>query len=231
MKLYFLSIFPQSFSEILQTSILGRALKTGLFSYEIVNIRDFASDTHRSVDDSPYGGGAGMVMRADILEKALLFCFEKEGIDKGSYNRDEYNVVITSASGRPYIQADAQSFSTYKALFVVCGHYEGIDQRFIDMFADSVLRIGDYVLTGGELAALVIADSIIRLIPGALGSDESIGEESFSLKDENGLLLEYPHYTRPAVFNGKSVPDVLLSGNHAAIKAWRLAKSQELRKA
>jgi len=229
MKIYFLSLFPELICSAMNSSILGRALKSGLFCFDCVNIRDFATDTHRSVDDHPYGGGAGMVMRADILEKAMLSCFDKEGISKDNYNREECNVIVTSASGVAYKQEFAQKYSTFKVMFVVCGHYEGIDQRFIDEYADVEIRIGDYVLTGGEVPAIVITDSIIRLLPGVLGSDHSVAEESFSFADEEGLLLEYPQYTRPALFCNSVVPDVLTSGNHAAVRAWRLLKARELR--
>jgi tRNA (guanine37-N1)-methyltransferase len=200
-----------------------------MFEYCSINIRDFALDSHKSVDDHPYGGGAGMVLKPDILERALLYAFSLEGIETSTYNRDDYSVLITSASGEMYTQSHAQKLSHYKALFIVCGHYEGIDQRFIDVYADLELRVGNYVLTGGELASLIISDSIIRLLPDALGSPESIIEESFSFSDQNGVLLEYPHYTRPQFFHELPVPDVLQSGNHARIKEWRLAKSQELR--
>ena len=229
MKFYFLSIFPELFDAVLKSSILGRALNSSYYDFDVINIRDFAVDKHRSVDDHPYGGGAGMVMRADVLELALLAAFKTERIQPFNYNREEYCVIVTSASGESYTQEMATRFARYKAIFIVCGHYEGIDQRFIDLYADIVLRIGDYVLTGGELPALVVADSVVRLLPGVLGSEESVIEESFSFADEEGLLLEYPHYTRPAMFHEIPVPDILTSGNHAAIGEWRLAKSRELR--
>lgn len=229
MKFYFLSIFPELFHSILESSVIGRALKKDVFSYEVINIRDYSEDKHKHVDDHPYGGGAGMVMRADVLEKALLACFEKEGIAATSYDKSLYRTIVTSASGNVFSQSTAKSLASYKTIFVICGHYEGIDQRFIDVYADDELRIGDYVLTGGELPALVIADAVIRLLPGALGSDQSIHEESFTLSDDVGLLLEYPHYTRPSIFHDSKVPEVLLSGNHADITSWRLQKSQELR--
>lgn len=229
MKIYFLSLFPELINSVLESSVLGRALRNGVFSYEVANIRDYALDAHKSVDDRPYGGGPGMVMRADILEKCLLACFASEKIHPDLYDRNQYNVVITTASGDPYTQAIASSYTPYKALFIVCGHYEGIDQRFIDIYADREFRIGEYVLTGGELPALVMADSIIRLLPDALGSTESVTEESFSFSDDEGLLLEYPHYTRPSQFQTLSVPDVLTSGNHAEISSWRLQQAQQMR--
>jgi tRNA (guanine37-N1)-methyltransferase len=229
MKFYFLTIFPELFVPVLSSSVIGRAQKSGVYSYEAVDIRSFSDDKHRHVDDHPYGGGPGMVMRADVLEKALLYCFDQEQISLQSYDRTQYCTIVTSASGNSFTQHKASELSRYTALFIVCGHYEGIDQRFIDKYSDIELRIGDYVVTGGELPALVISDAIIRLLPQALGSEESVLEESFSLRDEHGLLPEYPHYTRPAVFNEIAVPEVLTSGNHADIKEWRLAKSQELR--
>jgi tRNA (guanine37-N1)-methyltransferase len=229
MKFYFLSIFPELFDSVLQSSVIGRALKRDVFSYETINIRDYSDDKHKHIDDHPYGGGAGMVMRADVLEKALLACFNKEGIVAGNYDKHLYRTIVTSASGKAFKQSVAKDLTKYTALFVVCGHYEGIDQRFIDMYADDELRIGDYVLTGGELPALVMADAVVRLLPGALGSETSTEEESFTLRDEVGLLPEYPQYTRPSVFHDLQVPEVLVSGNHADITAWRLQKSQELR--
>jgi tRNA (guanine37-N1)-methyltransferase len=169
-----------------------------------------------------------MVMRADILEKALLHAFSLASLESTSYDRSRHHVVTLSAAGTLFTQSRAVSFTKLESIFFVCGHYEGIDQRFIDHYSDSEISIGEYVLTGGELPAAVIADSVVRLLPNALGDSSSSEQESFSLKDERGVLLEYPHYTRPAVFNGVPVPDVLLSGNHKAITDWRFAQSREI---
>lgn len=210
----------------MKSSILGRAFDKHVFSYSVVNPRDFATDTHKSVDDHPYGGGAGMVMRADILEKALLHSFKMAEISPEFYDRSKHLVVVMSAAGELYTQKRAQEFTTVETIFLICGHYEGIDERFIEMYCDVQLSIGAYVLTGGEVPALAVADSVIRLLPGALGDARSFEEESYSLMHDEELLVEYPHYTRPSVFNDVSVPEILMSGNHAAIAAWRLEQAR-----
>jgi tRNA (guanine37-N1)-methyltransferase len=224
MDFHFITLFPEVIENVLGHSILKRAVSSNVYRYTITNPRDFATDKHKSVDDRPYGGGPGMVMRADILEKALLDVFEKNSISR-EYSRDEIKVMVMSASGELYSQNKASAYSALKTIILISGHYEGIDQRFIDQYADEEISIGQYVLTGGELPSLVIADSIIRLLPGALGSDESLEDESF--KDGSSLFLDYPHFTRPDEFNGVSVPTVLVGGNHAQIKEWRMAQSKE----
>jgi tRNA (guanine37-N1)-methyltransferase len=227
MHIVFISLFPEIFTPYLQTSILGRALEKGLFSFSTVNPRDFATDKHKSVDDRPFGGGAGMVMRADILEKALLTAFERQRLDIKNYDRLHHQVLVMSAGGEVFTQRKARNYANLDTLFFICGHYEGIDQRFIHQYADGELSIGQYVLTGGELPALAITDSIVRLIPGAVGDELSTEEESYSLESNDKLLVEYPHYTRPAVFNGMAVPEVLVNGNHAEIRKWRLQQAKE----
>lgn len=207
MKISVITLFPEVFNPILNSSILKRAQKKGKISFELINLRDFGEGKHQIVDGRPYGGGPGMLFRADILSKAL----PKNG-----------HVVLTSASGKPYKQIKAKEFSKLDHLIIICGHYEGVDQRFIDKYADEEISIGDYVLTGGEIPAMVIIDSITRLIPGVLEKPEAIINESFT---EN--LLEGPQYTRPEVFEGKKVPKVLLSGNHAEIAKWRKEKAVE----
>lgn len=192
---------------------MGRAQKKGLVEFELVNLRDFGKGKHQVVDDRPYGGGAGMVLRADILAKALK---------KGKGGRGKGKVILTSASGKPYNQAKARGFSKLDHLIIVCGHYEGVDQRFIDKYVDEEISIGDYVLTGGEVPAMVIADSVIRLIPGVLEKEEATINESYT---EN--LLEGPQYTRPEQFEGQKVPGVLLSGNHGEVEKWRKQKALE----
>lgn len=210
MKFSIITLFPEVFEPILNSSILKRAQKKGLLEFELVNLRDFGEGRHKVVDDRPYGGSPGMILKADILSKAL------SSVKK--YDK----VILTSASGKPYKQKLVQRFSKLDHMVIVCGHYEGIDQRFIDKYVDEEISIGDYVLTGGEVPAMVIVDSVTRLIPGVLEKPEATAQESFS----EGLL-EYPHYTRPQDFEGKKVPEVLLSGNHQEIAKWRSQKSLE----
>ncbi|OGE32950.1 tRNA (guanosine(37)-N1)-methyltransferase TrmD, partial [Candidatus Daviesbacteria bacterium RIFCSPHIGHO2_02_FULL_41_10] len=182
-----------------------------------INLRDFGEGRHQVVDDRPYGGGAGMVLKADILAKAL-----KSITSKLRTTNYELRTILMSASGNPYKQKKAMEFSKLDHLIIVCGHYEGVDQRFIDKYVNEEISIGDYVLTGGEVPAMVIVDSITRLIPRVLKKPEATINESFSTN-----LLEHPQYTRPEKFEGKKVPDVLLSGNHAAVDKWRNQKSLE----
>jgi tRNA (guanine37-N1)-methyltransferase len=212
-QIVIVSLFPEIFTPIFNSSIIGRAQKKGLVTFSYINIREFGLGPHQVVDDKPYGGGVGMVFRADVLAKAL------DSVQKV----DNSKTILMSASGRSYLQKKAQDFSRLDQLIIVCGHYEGVDQRFIDHYIDEEITIGDYVLTGGEIPAMVVADSIIRLIPGVLEKPEATVDESFT--DES--LLEYPHYTRPEEFNGQKVPDVLLSGNHQKIKDWRTKKAHE----
>lgn len=211
MKISILTLFPEMFFPILSASILGRAAKKGIVKYEIVNIRDFGEGVHKTVDDRPYGGGAGMVLRADILTKALQ-----------SVKTKDSKVVLLSASGDVFKQKTAQVLSEGYHLILVCGHYEGVDQRFIEDYVDKEISIGDYVLTGGELPAMVVIDAVVRLIPKVLEKEEATQNESF----QDGLL-EYPQYTRPENFEGEKVPPVLLSGNHKEIEKWRREKSLE----
>ena len=209
MKITFLTLFPEIFNPILSSSILGRAQNKGLVEYEVINIRDFGIGNHQVVDDTPYGGGVGMVLKPDVLAAAVK-----------SVKTDSSLVILTSASGTPYTQKRAREYSQIKHLIIVCGHYEGVDQRFIDNYVDEEISIGDYVLTGGELPAMVIADSITRLIKGVLEKEEATQQESY----ENGLL-EHPHYTRPAEFEGQTVPAVLISGDHKKIAEWKKQES------
>lgn len=209
MKITFITLFPEIFPAFLNFSILKRAQKKGLVEFEVVNLRQFGEGTHKIVDDRPYGGGAGMILKPDILAKAIksLASHLKGGRKK---------VILTSASGQPFKQETAKRLSRVEHLVLVCGHYEGVDQRFIDKYIDEEISIGDYILTGGELPALAIADSITRLLPGVLEKEEATIDESFETS-----LLEYPHYTRPEVFEGIKVPKVLISGNHNEIKKWK----------
>jgi tRNA (guanine37-N1)-methyltransferase len=206
-----LTLFPAMFPGSLGQSLAGRAMETGIWSLDVTNIRDFAGDRHRTVDDTPFGGGAGMVMRPDIVDAAVASV------------TDDRPVVCLTPRGRRLTQADAQRFAAGPGVILLCGRYEGIDQRVIDARAMDEISIGDYVLSGGELAALVVLDSIVRLLPGVMGAAESAEDESFSAG-----LLEYPHYTRPAEWQGRRVPDVLLSGHHGAVAAWRQAESKRI---
>jgi tRNA (guanine37-N1)-methyltransferase len=206
-----LTLFPAMFPGPLGHSLAGRALETGVWALDVTNIRDFANDRHRTVDDTPFGGGAGMVLRADVTDAAV-----------GSVV-DERPVICLTPRGQPFTQADARHLASGPGVVLLCGRYEGIDQRVIDARDMQEFSIGDYVLSGGELAAMVLLDSIVRLLPGVMGAADSAREESFT-----GGLLEYPHYTRPAEWQGRRVPDVLLSGDHGAVAAWRQAESEKI---
>lgn len=209
MKITFLTLFPQFFPPVLNSSILGRAQSKGLVEFEMIDIRQFGVGPHQIVDDTPYGGGVGMVLKPEVLAEAIK-----------TVKRDNSKVILTAASGTPYSQAKAKEYSQNEHLIIVCGHYEGVDQRFIDHYVDEEISIGDYVLTGGEIPAMVIADSVTRLIKGVLEKEEATQKESF----ENNLL-EHPHYTRPALFEGEGVPAVLTSGDHKKIEEWRYDQS------
>ncbi len=204
MRFDVLTLFPEMFKPI-KTSIIGRAIEANKIELNLVNIRDFSKDKHKKVDDTPYGGGAGMVIKPDVVYDAY----------KSLENKDRNPVIYLSPQGSALNQKKVKELSKYNHLILLCGHYEGIDQRVIDEIVDEEISIGDYVLTGGEIPAMVLIDSVSRYIDGVL-KDESIKEESFS----NGLL-EYPQYTRPEVFLGRKVPEVLLSGHHENIQKWR----------
>jgi tRNA (guanine37-N1)-methyltransferase len=205
------TLFPEMFSGPLQQSILGRAISDGRFEVRFVNPRDFTSDRHRTVDDYPYGGGPGMVMKPEPLFLAVE-----------SVTSPSSEVILMSPAGRVFDQALASELAQKQHLVLICGHYEGIDARVSEHLATMELSIGDYVLTGGEVAAMVVIDAVARLLPGVLGHAESAGDESHSAG-----LLEYPQYTRPSDFRGWDVPEVLLSGNHAEIARWRRRQSLE----
>jgi len=207
MKFDVLTLFPEMFLSPLQASILGKAVEKGLIETQIINIRDFAFDKHQVVDDTPYGGGQGMVMKVEPIARAV------ESLK--SENPSAWTIYLTP-QGTPFNQEKARSLSGKAHLILVCGRYEGVDERVRELFIDEEVSIGDYVLTGGELAAMVVMDSVSRLLPGVLGSEQSAEDDSFS-----NFLLEYPQYTRPFDFRGHCVPDVLLSGNHSEISFWR----------
>ena len=213
MKVKILTIFPEIFPGFLGCSLTGKALDKGLWKLETVNIRDYAFDKHGSVDDTPCGGGAGMIMRPDVLDAAL-----KANYDKG-------RLIYMSPRGEPLTQAKVHELSLEEEITVVCGRFEGIDERVLEARNIEEISIGDYILTGGEQAAMIMLDAVVRLIPGVLGNAESTADESF----ENGLL-EHPQYTRPIVWDGREVPEVLLSGHHQNIADWRHEKAMELTK-
>ena len=204
-----LTLFPTMFPGPLGQSLAGRALENGIWSLDARDIRAHATDRHRTVDDTPFGGGAGMVMRADVVDAAI------DGVADGR------PLLYVTPRGRRLAQEDAQRLAEGPGVIVLCGRYEGIDQRVIEARGADEISVGDYVLSGGELAAMVILDACVRLLPGTMGAAASATEESFA----NGLL-EYPHYTKPADWQGRAVPPVLLSGNHAAIAAWRAGQSE-----
>ncbi|MDD5147265.1 MAG: tRNA (guanosine(37)-N1)-methyltransferase TrmD [Candidatus Daviesbacteria bacterium] len=223
MKISIVTLFPEVFNPILDSSILKRAQKKGLVEFELVNLRDFGGGRHKVVDDRPYSGGAGMVLKPDVLTRALKSILLRiKNLKLVPSEVEGLKIILMSASGYPYKQKKALEFSKINHLIVICGHYEGVDQRFIDKYVDEEISIGDYVLTGGEIPAMVIVDSITRLIPGVLEKPEATVNESFS----EGLL-EHPQYTRPEEFEESKVPKVLLSGNHAEIAKWREQKSLE----
>jgi len=221
-----LTLFPVYFESPLSQSILNRAIKDGLIKVNIFNLRDFAPPPQRTVDDKPYGGGPGMVLKVDVLVKAL------ESISKEAGEKPY--VILLDPKGKLYNQKIAERLSKKERILLVCGHYEGVDERFAENWADELISVGDYVLTGGEPAALILADSIARLKTGVLGNIESKELESFSkIETKAGKqvrILDFPVYTRPQIFRAKKVPNVLLSGNHEKIGNWRIQKARELTK-
>lgn len=218
MRFHIMTLFPEIFNSYMNESIMKRAVEKGIIEVNIYNIRDFSTNKHKKVDDYPFGGGAGMVMTPQPIHDTY-----KHIIDK--FDIKDPRVVYLTPKGKVHNQNIASEMSTFEDVILLCGHYEGIDQRIIDSIVTDEISIGDYVLTGGELPALILIDSISRLIPGVLSQNESFEEESF--KDD---LLEYPHYTRPREFMGMEVPEVLLSGNHKKIDEWRHEKSIEITK-
>jgi tRNA (guanine37-N1)-methyltransferase len=209
-----LTLYPEMFPGALGLSLAGKALERGDWALEAVQIRDFASDRHRTIDDTPAGGGAGMVMRADILAKA---------IDAVAPPDDTRPKLLMSPRGRPLTQQRVRALAAGPGAMILCGRFEGVDQRIIEARGLEEVSIGDYILSGGEPAALVLLDAVVRLLPGVMGNAASGTEESF----ENGLL-EHPHYTRPQDFEGRPIPEVLISGNHARIAAWRRGEAERL---
>ena len=216
MKITVITLFPKMVSAFFEESIVKRAVEKKLVEIEIVNLRDFATDSYGSVDDRPYGGGAGMVLKVDVLHQAI-----KKAKGKKSW------VVLTSARGKVFNQDRAKKFSKLSHLVIIAGHYEGADERVLD-YVDEEVSIGDFVMTGGEIAAAAIVDAAVRLLPGVLKKNDATVYETFDIAGRK--LLEYPHYTRPEVYEGKKVPAILLAGDHKKIEAWRLKKAEELTK-
>ena len=209
-----LTVFPEMFPGSLGQSLAGKALKRGLWALDVLDIRDFARDKHRSVDDTPFGGGAGMVLRSDVVDAALAAA----AIMAGSAP-----VIYLSPRGRLLTQTRVRELAAGPGVVLLCGRYEGVDQRVLEARGVGEVSIGDYVLSGGEPAAQVLIDAVVRLLPGVMGNEASPGEESF----ERGLL-EYPHYTRPADWQGRAVPEPLLSGHHENIRRWRREQAEEI---
>ena len=213
-----MTLFPEIFNSYMSESIMKRAVEKGIIEVNIYNIRDFSTNKHKKVDDYPFGGGAGMVMTPQPIYDTYKHIVEK-------FNIENPRVIYLTPKGKVHNQDIATNMAKLEDVILLCGHYEGVDQRIIDSIVTDEISIGDYVLTGGELPALILIDSISRLIPGVLSQNESFEEESF--KDN---LLEYPHYTRPREFMGLEVPSVLLSGNHKKIEEWRLDESIKVTK-
>ncbi len=212
MKIEILTILPGVLHSYLQEGMIGRAVRDKRLTINLVNVRNYAEDRHQTTDDTPYGGGPGQLMKAEPLANAV----------KSLRPMKSSRTIFLTPQGKPFAATDAKRLAKYKRLVLVCGRYEGVDQRFRDRYVDEELSIGDYVLTGGELPALVVLDAVARFVPGVLGNQDSAEADSFS----NGLL-EHPQYTKPRVFEGLEVPAVLLSGNHSKIEAWRQQQSEQ----
>ncbi len=223
MTLHFtvLTLFPELFPGPLGASVTGRALEQGTWCCDAVNIRDYATDPHKTVDDIPYGGGAGMVMKPDILGSSIEAASQQQAVPSRR--------IYLSPRGKPLTQPLVQELAAESHITLLCGRYEGVDQRVLDAYDFDEVSIGDIVLSGGELAAFPLMDAIIRLLPGVLGHEESASEESFG-DGAYADLLEYPHYTRPASWQGREVPEILRSGDHAKIANWRLHQAEKLTK-
>ena len=206
------TLYPEVFPGPLDKGLYGKAMAKRLWSLNVINIRDAATDKHKTVDDTPYGGGSGMLLKPDVLAKSI-----DQNINKGE------RIFYLSPKGKKFDQSLAVELSKAKSFSLICGHFEGVDERVLTTRNIEEISIGDYVLSGGETAAIVVLDSVLRLVPGVLGNEKSASEETF----ENGLL-EYPQYTKPQIWEQKSVPDVLLSGDHAKIKDWRLSQSEAI---
>ncbi|MCX6761350.1 MAG: tRNA (guanosine(37)-N1)-methyltransferase TrmD [Candidatus Moranbacteria bacterium] len=223
MQFHIVTIFPRILDSYLKESIIGRAQKSGAIEVLAHNLRDYTTDKHEKVDDTPYGGGAGMVLQVQPIYacvekiKKLIAKNEKDNPPKAGPPRAETRIILFSAKGKKYTQRSAERLSKYDNLILICGRYEGVDERVAQHIADEEISIGDYVLTGGELPAMIIIDSVMRLLPGVLGNEESAKHESHKNKN----YKEHPQYSKPPIFNDWQVPEVLMSGNHGEIKKWR----------
>ncbi len=209
-----LTLYPEMFPGSLQHSLSGKALKEDIWNLRVHNIREYGLGNHNNVDEKPAGGGPGMVLRADVLDKAITDCFD-----------DKNQIIYFSPKGKQLTQDVVKKFSLNEGVSILCGHFEGVDQRIIEKYDMKEISVGDYILSGGEVAALTFLDSVVRLLPNVIGNNESTVVESFT----EGLL-EYPQYTKPNVFNNAEIPEILLSGNHRAIEEWRKNKSVDLTK-
>lgn len=218
MELCFITIFPGIFPGVLESGVLGVAAKKGTASYRVVNLRDFSTDAHRSVDDYPYGGGPGMVMMAPPLVEAV------ESV-RGADEREEVPVILLSPAGRVFDQSVARELAGRRKLVFICGRYKGVDERAVELVVTDTISIGDYIVSGGELPALVVADSVIRHLPGVLGDERSRESDSFDVERE--FSLDAAYYTRPPEYRGLGVPEVLMSGNHAMIEQWKAQSARE----
>jgi tRNA (guanine37-N1)-methyltransferase len=219
-KVRVITLFPEAFPGTLGLSLTGKALQSGLWALETIDLRPFGVGKHLNVDNTPTGGGAGMVMKPDVVGAAL-----EAAADGTPLDRSDWPVIYVSPRGKPFVQADAQRFSKARGMTILCGRFEGVDQRVLDHFAVEEISLGDFVLTGGEIAAQALIDATVRLIPRVLGNTESTEEESFSAG-----LLEHPQYTRPTEWLGRVIPEILLSGHHANIAKWRNDQARRLTK-
>ncbi len=223
LQVTFLTIFPEMFPGTLGSSLSGKALRDGLWSYNVVNMRNFGITNHKKVDDEPYGGGCGMIMRPDVVGSAIDFALEEYGSDQDIFYMSPRGSILNQNIVNEIVQQPTK-------IIIICGRFEGIDQRVITYYNVKEISIGDFVISGGELAALVLVDACVRLIDGVVSTKESLQQDSFSMEGDMQGLLEYPLYTRPSVWQELSVPDVLLSGNHQEIERWKLRESQEVTK-
>ena len=225
MKFEIITIFPQIFDSYFRESILGRAQKKELIEIVTHNLRDYSTDRHHKVDDTPFGGGAGMVLQVEPIWNCFAHLLPGFGSADEKEKRGNTRTILFSAKGQRFTQETAKRLAGYERIIMLCGRYEGVDERVAENIVDEEISIGDFILTGGEIAAMTVVDSVARLLPGVLGNEESAQEESFS--EEN--YLEYPHYSKPREFRDWKVPDVLFSGDHGKIEEWRKERSKKLR--
>jgi tRNA (guanine37-N1)-methyltransferase len=214
MKFKVVTLFPEFIDQLRNYSVIGRAIRTGKIEIETINLRDFGLGSYKQVDDKPYGGGVGMLLRVDVLHQAI-----QKATAPWQAKSKNHRIILISPDGKTFDQVKAEKLANLNEIILICGHYEGFDRR-VEKFVDEKISVGNYIVSGGELPAMIIIDAISRLIPGVLGKDESNQDESFSQKDGK-RYFEYPQYTRPEEFMGKKVPDVLISGNHKKIDDWR----------